>query len=61
MAKKENFKNGTKDELSTRLKEKRGLLRDFRFKIAKGKAKDNKEGKRIKKDIARILTALKDK
>ncbi|MFH1979333.1 MAG: 50S ribosomal protein L29 [Patescibacteria group bacterium] len=57
---KENLKNRTKNELETALGEKRNLLRAFRFKISKGKAKDVKLGNRLKKDMARILTELKN-
>jgi len=59
--KKEIFKNKSEKELRTILKDKRNSLRDFRFKISKGKAKNVKEGRNLKKDIARILTALNAK
>lgn len=36
-------------------------LRNFRFGIAHSKSRDLKEGKNLKKDIARILTLLKSK
>lgn len=55
---KENYKNKGGDELTNQLKEKRNLLRDFRFRIAKGKARDVKTGRKLKKDAARILTEL---
>jgi len=56
-----DIKNKSKAELEELLKEKRSFLRDFRFKISKGKAKNNKEGQSIRRDIARILTLLNQK
>ena len=46
-----------KDLLAT-LKTKREALRVFRFGVAGGKIKNVKEGKSIKRDIARTMTAL---
>ena len=43
------------------LKEKRNILRSFRFKVSKGKAKNNKEGLMTRREIARIMTALNQK
>lgn len=57
---KEVFKNKPEAELRTLLKEKRSLLRDFRFKVAKGRAKNVKEGLRLRRTIARVLTELKN-
>jgi ribosomal protein L29 len=59
--KKEGYNNKSVSELRGALTEKRSLLMQFRFKIGKGKAKDNKEGMKLKKEIARILTAMKIK
>jgi len=50
-----------KKELETTLK---GLLKkisDLRFKLAAGKLKNVKEISHLKKEIARILTILKEK
>jgi ribosomal protein L29 len=55
---KEVFKNKSESELREALKEKRNLLREFRFKVSKGRAKNNKEGRGLHRDIARILTEL---
>ncbi len=56
--KKEIFKNKSKNELRKLLVEKRAGLQEFRFQVAKGKAKNVKSGSSIKKDIARILTEI---
>ncbi len=55
---KEILKNTEEKELRALLLDKRNLLRDFRFKIAKGKAKNVKEGANLKKEIARLLTEI---
>ena len=48
----------TPADLSKLLGEKRETLRAFRFGAAGAKAKNVREGRSIRKDIARILTAL---
>ncbi len=48
-----------KNELLKTLSEKRTSLRDFRFSVSGSSVRNVKEGKSIKKDIARILTILK--
>ena len=53
-----DLKNKNKTDLSKMLTEKRNALRDFRFGIAGSKVRNVKEGKTLKKDIARILTKL---
>jgi ribosomal protein L29 len=58
MKKKEITKKNDSDLLKE-LDEKRLKLRDIRFGLAGSKSKNVKEQKMIKKDIARILTALK--
>lgn len=45
-------------DLTKRLKEQREALRSFRFGIAGSKIKDVKEARKIRKEIARILTKL---
>ena len=45
-------------ELEKLLSEKRKLLRLFRFGIAGSKAKNVKEGRNLKKEIAQILTEI---
>ena len=57
----EDFKNKTEKELKTLLGEKRVALRNFRFSVAGSKIKNVKEGYVIRKDIARILTAINTK
>lgn len=56
--KKEDFKNRNAQDLTDILKEKRNLLRDFRFRVARGRAKNTKEGRDLKKQIAQILTEI---
>ena len=53
------FKNKSKKDLVKTLNEKKGALQDFRFGGAGSKSKNVKEGKNLRKDIARILTELK--
>lgn len=48
-------------ELKNLLKEKRAGLQSFYFKIAKGNVKNVKEAKGLRKDVARILTILRNK
>ena len=56
-----NFKDittKTQADLTKMLQEKRETLRAFRFGGAGAKTKNVREGRAIRKDIARILTAL---
>ncbi|HRH26593.1 MAG TPA: 50S ribosomal protein L29 [Parcubacteria group bacterium] len=48
-------------ELVKTLSEKRTALRDFRFSVSGSNVRNVKEGKVLKKDIARILTLLNKK
>lgn len=48
----------TAPDLAKLLSEKREALRVFRFGTAGSKAKNVKEGMTLRKDIARIMTAL---
>lgn len=57
MKTKDLAKKNTK-ELADLLTEKRKTLRDFRFGLSGSNARNVKEGKFLKKDIARILTIL---
>ncbi len=50
--------NKTRADLNKLLNEKREALRVFRFGAAGAKTKNVKEGSVIRKDIARIMTAL---
>lgn len=59
------MKNPTKGknekELADLLKEKRKALADFSNEVFQGKAKNVKLGRGIRKDIARVLTAIRAK
>jgi len=49
----------SKSELQKILSDNREKLRQLRFDLAAGKVKNVREVRKIKKDIARILTILK--
>ena len=49
----------SKEELQKILQESRERLRVLRFDLVSGKVKNVREIRKIKKDIARILTLLK--
>jgi ribosomal protein L29 len=51
----------TQPDLLKLLAEKREALRKFRFGIAGSKNRNMKEGQNLKKEIAKILAALKSK
>lgn len=53
-----DIKNKTNSDLVKLLSEKREALRVFRFGTTGSKTKNVKEGRELKKDIARILTTL---
>jgi len=59
--KSEELKQKSKDELQKLLKEKRAKLQEFNFDLAAGKVKKVREVRKIKKDIARMLTAINSK
>ncbi|MEK7567442.1 MAG: 50S ribosomal protein L29 [Patescibacteria group bacterium] len=48
------------EEIQKMLNEKREALRLFRFGISGSKARNVKEGKGLKKDIARLLTKINE-
>lgn len=54
---KTNFATKTEKELKALLEEKQSSLRAFRFNVAGSNVRNVKEGRMIRKDIARILTA----
>lgn len=56
--KTKDFANKTSADLAKMLTEKREALRVFRFGAAGSKSKNVKEGRAVKKDIARIMTAM---
>jgi ribosomal protein L29 len=53
------FKNKTAADLEKLLADKREALRAFRFGVSGSKVRNVKEGREIKRDIARIMTELK--
>jgi ribosomal protein L29 len=59
--KKTSYKGKTKQDLNKTLNEKRTVLRNFRFAVAGSKTRNVKEGKNLRKEIARILTELNKK
>ncbi len=52
------IKTKTVSDLTKMLSEKREALRLFRFGTSGSKTKNVKEGRELKKDIARIMTVL---
>jgi len=52
------FKGKNPKDLMKTLTEKRNALQDFRFGVSGGKAKNVKEGRTLRKQIAQILTEL---
>lgn len=54
--KKTSFNGKEKAELDKVYTEKVKALNEFRFNLSTGRAKNTKEGRGLKKDIARILT-----
>ncbi|MBI2055800.1 MAG: 50S ribosomal protein L29 [Candidatus Sungbacteria bacterium] len=54
------LKQKSKDELNATLAEDRTRIDDLRFALSQGKQKNVKEIAGIKKDIARIMTLLKN-
>ncbi len=55
------LKSKRENELQELLRERRTQLRDLKFKAASGRLADNQAIHKAKKDIARILTILKEK
>jgi large subunit ribosomal protein L29 len=56
-----DLKGKDEKELQKLLQEKRDRLRQLRFELSQGKVKNIKEIRGTKKEIARMLTALKIK
>lgn len=54
------LRNLTLEELQKKLKEARQELFNLRFQLATGQLKNYKRIKQVKKDIARILTVIKE-
>jgi large subunit ribosomal protein L29 len=57
----EELKGKTESELKKMIQDWREKLRQLRFDLAAGKVKNVREIRIIKKNIARILTILKEK
>lgn len=51
-------KNKTEKEINKLLNEKRESLRNFRFAISGSKTRNVKEGRNIRKEVARLMTEL---
>lgn len=58
MAKKIDYKNNTAEELRKIAGDKREELRALRFSVAGSKNRDVKAASKLRKEIARALTAL---
>lgn len=56
--KKIEVKNKSANELEKMLSEKRDAVRAFRFGVAGSRAKNVREGRNSRRDIARILTEM---
>ncbi|HEY4516123.1 MAG TPA: 50S ribosomal protein L29 [Candidatus Paceibacterota bacterium] len=58
---KKNIKGKSATELNDLLAQKKVALRDFRFGLAGSKSRNIKEGRGLKRDIARVKTELRSK
>ncbi len=56
--KKLDLHNKNEEELQELLADKRERRRELNFQLASGKVQDTSEVRKVKKDIARILTQL---
>ncbi len=56
-----DLKNTKEQELQKTLQDKRVALKNFRFGIAGSKVRNVKEGRELKREIARILTELQSR
>ncbi len=56
-----DLKAKNEKELRKILADKREALRAFRYSVAGGRTRNTKEGEKIKKEIARILTLINSK
>ena len=59
--KTEELKQKSKNELEKLLRENRSKLQEFNFDLAAGKMKKVRDVRKIKKDIARVLTTINSK
>lgn len=53
------FEKQSVEELQKLVADKREVLRSFRFEGAGTRARDTREGRNVRKEIARILTELR--
>ena len=58
--KMKDLKKKSATDMEKLLKEKREALSTFRFNVAGAKTKNVKEGRTTRKDIARLLTTLRE-
>ncbi|MEK7088111.1 MAG: 50S ribosomal protein L29 [Patescibacteria group bacterium] len=56
-----DYTEKTTAELTRLVEENRNKLHTFRFAMAGGKQKNVKEGRNLRKEIARLLTAIRQK
>ncbi len=56
-----DYKNKSKAELEAELRSKKESLRAFRFGMSGSKTKNVKEGRNLRKDVARIMTEMNKK
>ncbi len=56
-----DFKTKTTEELRRQVSDNKEKLQAFRFATAGSKTKNVKEGKNLRRDIARMLTEIKQK
>lgn len=57
----ETLRKYSEQELQETLRERREALRQFRFSTAGSKPKNAREGRNLRKQIARILTILNER
>lgn len=57
--KKTDFKKYSLDDLQKEIAEKREALRVFRFGEAGSRSRNVREGRAVRKDIARLLTEIR--
>ena len=56
-----DLRQKTSEELESLLSGKRKSFWDFRISVSGGKSRNVKEGKNLRKEIARIMTILSEK
>ena len=61
MMKMKDIRKKSEDELRKSVMEHRGTVRDLRFRIANKELKNHQQLRGVRKDIARMLTVLKEK